>query len=61
MLSERLKDFSERSDFMGKVIANAPRVMDGEVKYIAITHLIPFSKHAFTLYQGERLDFFLNT
>lgn len=41
---------------MGKVTSNVPRVMDGEVKAIAIDHLIPYSGHKFTLYHGERLD-----
>lgn len=41
---------------MGKVIANASKVMDGEVKSISIDHLVPFSGHKFTLYEGERLD-----
>ena len=35
---------------MGKVIASVAKVKDGEVKAIAITHLIPFSGHGFTLY-----------
>ena len=39
-----------------KPVSNAPKVMDGEVKLIAINMLKPFSKHTFTLYQGERLD-----
>ena len=41
---------------MGKIISNAPKVMDGEVKLISITMLRPFAKHSFALYQGERLD-----
>ena len=41
---------------MGKVIASVAKVKDGEVKAIAITHLIPFSGHGFTLYEGERLE-----
>ena len=39
-----------------KPVSNAPKVIDGEVKLIAINMLKPFSKHTFTLYQGERLD-----
>lgn len=39
-----------------KPVSNVPKVMDGEVKLIAINTLKPFSKHTFTLYQGERLD-----
>ena len=39
-----------------KPVSNAPKVMDGEVKLITINMLKPFSKHTFTLYQGERLD-----
>ena len=41
---------------MSKPITNVPKVLDGEVKLIALDRLVPFSKHAFTLYQGERLD-----
>lgn len=41
---------------MGKIIANVPKVMDGEVKLISIENLVPYSGHKFTLYQGERLD-----
>ena len=39
-----------------KPISNLPGVEDNAVKLIAIDMLVPFSKHAFTLYQGERLD-----
>ena len=41
---------------MGKNISNVPRVMDGEVKLIAIESLVPFAHHRFALYEGERLD-----
>ena len=41
---------------MGKNISNVPRVMDGEVKLIAIESLVPFARHRFALYEGERLD-----
>ena len=41
---------------MSKPITNVPKVLDGEVKLITLDRLVPFSKHAFTLYQGERLD-----
>ena len=41
---------------MGKPISNVPKVMDGEVKLISLDKLVPFAKHKFTLYQGERLD-----
>ena len=39
-----------------KPISNLPGVEDNAVKLIAIDMLVPFSKHRFTLYQGERLD-----
>ena len=41
---------------MGKPISNVPKVMDGEVKLIALDKLVPFARHKFSLYQGERLD-----
>ena len=41
---------------MGKNISNVPKVMDGEVKLIAIESLVPFAHHRFALYEGERLD-----
>ena len=41
---------------MSKNISNVPRVMDGEVKLIAIESLVPFAHHRFALYEGERLD-----
>ena len=41
---------------MGKNISNVPKVMDGEVKLIAIESLVPFEHHRFALYEGERLD-----
>ena len=39
-----------------KTVSNVPKVMDGEVKLIALDKLVPFARHKFTLYQGERLD-----
>lgn len=39
-----------------KTVSNAPKVMDGEVKLISLDKLVPFARHKFTLYQGERLD-----
>ncbi|MBO6309814.1 MAG: ParB N-terminal domain-containing protein [Oribacterium sp.] len=39
-----------------KPVSNAPKVMDGEVKLISLDKLVPFARHKFTLYQGERLD-----
>ena len=41
---------------MGKNNSNVPKVMDGEVKLIAIESLVPFAHHRFALYEGERLD-----
>lgn len=39
-----------------KPISNLPGVEDNAVKLVALDMLVPFSKHRFTLYQGERLD-----
>ena len=39
-----------------KPVSNAPKVMDGEVKLISLDKLVPFARHKFALYQGERLD-----
>ena len=39
-----------------KPISNLPGVEDNAVKLVALDMLVPFSKHIFTLYQGERLD-----
>ena len=39
-----------------KPISNIPGVEDNAVKLISLENLVPFSKHKFTLYQGERLD-----
>ncbi|MBO6308697.1 MAG: ParB N-terminal domain-containing protein [Oribacterium sp.] len=36
-------------------VSNAPKVMDGEVKLIAAENLVPFKRHRFSLYEGERL------
>ena len=38
-----------------KPVSNAPKVMDGEVKLIAAENLVPFKRHRFSLYEGERL------
>ena len=39
-----------------KSICNIAGVEDNAVKLVALDMLVPFSKHRFTLYQGERLD-----
>ena len=39
-----------------KPICNIAGVEDNAVKMISLDMLVPFSKHRFTLYQGERLD-----